>query len=267
MLQSANILNLMALATLLPATFLGFRKNPACDRIFWIILFVAPVGPIWWLWTAFESGWRTDLGATLWVSVAATMIFFIILAVRDSDAWRLVSILSPTALFVGFLATVWSNDKSVMTIAQKPELLIIIHIAVSIATYSLVTIAAVAALAALAQEKALRGKRPIDFTRALPAVTRCDDLILSLLVAGEWVLGVGLLTGAALTYGKSGIFLHLDHKTILTVTAFIIIGGLLVAHFHTGLRGRRAAKVVLVAYLFLTLGYPGVKFVTDIIMA
>ena len=31
--------------------------------------------------------------------------------------------------------------------------------------------------------------------------------------------------------------------------------------------GRRAARYVLVAYLLLTLGYPGVKFVTDVLLA
>ena len=34
-----------------------------------------------------------------------------------------------------------------------------------------------------------------------------------------------------------------------------------------GLRGRVAARGVLIGYLLLTLGYPGVKFVTDVVMA
>ena len=58
-----------------------------------------------------------------------------------------------------------------------------------------------------------------------------------------------------------------DHKTILTVTAFLVIGGLLIAQRVSGVRGRLAARFVLLAYLLLTLGYPGVKFVTDILLA
>jgi ABC-type uncharacterized transport system permease subunit len=38
-------------------------------------------------------------------------------------------------------------------------------------------------------------------------------------------------------------------------------------HYRSGLRGRRAARVVLVAYLLLTLAYPGVKFVTDVLLS
>ena len=81
------------------------------------------------------------------------------------------------------------------------------------------------------------------------------------------MLAIGLATGMALQYGETGKLLIIDHKTILTITAFVVIGGLLAAHFKTGLRGRQAARIVLLAYLLLTLGYPGVKFVTDVIMA
>ena len=68
-------------------------------------------------------------------------------------------------------------------------------------------------------------------------------------------------------YAESGALLTFDHKTVLTVSAFVVIGALLIAHFRTGMRGRAAARLVLVAYLLLTLGYPGVKFVTDVLLA
>jgi ABC-type uncharacterized transport system permease subunit len=42
---------------------------------------------------------------------------------------------------------------------------------------------------------------------------------------------------------------------------------LLWAHHRTGMRGRRAARGVLLAWLLLTLAYPGVKFVTDVLLA
>jgi ABC-type uncharacterized transport system permease subunit len=84
---------------------------------------------------------------------------------------------------------------------------------------------------------------------------------------GEIVLALGLATGMALQWKESGALLKFDHKTVLTVAAFAVIGGLLWAHFKSGLRGRKAARIVLLAYLLLTLGYPGVKFVTDVVMA
>jgi ABC-type uncharacterized transport system permease subunit len=38
-------------------------------------------------------------------------------------------------------------------------------------------------------------------------------------------------------------------------------------HWRTGLRGRRATRFVLTAYLLLTLAYPGVKFVRDVLLS
>ena len=38
-------------------------------------------------------------------------------------------------------------------------------------------------------------------------------------------------------------------------------------HFYTGIRGRAATRFVLLAYLFLTLAYPGVKFVRDVLLS
>jgi ABC-type uncharacterized transport system permease subunit len=78
---------------------------------------------------------------------------------------------------------------------------------------------------------------------------------------------MGLATGMALQYGDTGTLLVFDHKTVLTITAFVVIGGLLAAHYKTGLRGRQAARIVLLAYLLLTLGYPGVKFITDVVLS
>jgi ABC-type uncharacterized transport system permease subunit len=45
-----------------------------------------------------------------------------------------------------------------------------------------------------------------------------------------------------------------------------VIGILLLARYRNGIRGRRAARLALLAYLLLTLAYPGVKFVTDVLI-
>ena len=47
---------------------------------------------------------------------------------------------------------------------------------------------------------------------------------------------------------------------------FAVIVVLWLVHVRTGIRGRRAARYILAAYLLITLAYPGVKFVTDVII-
>ena len=93
-----------------------------------------------------------------------------------------------------------------------------------------------------------------------------EALELQMLRAAESVLGLGILTGMATLYFETGRVMVFDHKTLFSLLAFGIIAVLLVMRTRTGVRGRQAARFVLLAYLFLTLGYPGVKFVTDVLM-
>jgi len=142
-----------------------------------------------------------------------------------------------------------------------------LHILVSVATYGLLTIAAIAGFAVLVQERALKGKRRGALNQILPAIASCERLQVGLLAVSEVVLGLGLLTGMATQYFVSGAVVAFDHKTLFSLLAFAVIGALLVAQAKSGIGGRRAARLVLLAYLLLTLAYPGVKFVTDVLLA
>jgi ABC-type uncharacterized transport system permease subunit len=141
-----------------------------------------------------------------------------------------------------------------------------LHVAVSVLTYALCTLAAVAAAAVFLQERALKAKRPNRFSGLLPAITRAEVLQLRFLSAAEIVLLVGIATGMAERYYGDGALLAFDHKTLFSLLAFGLIAVLLLLHQKSGLRGRRAARLVLIAYLLLTLAYPGVKFVTDVLV-
>jgi ABC-type uncharacterized transport system permease subunit len=137
---------------------------------------------------------------------------------------------------------------------------------VSVVAYGLLTLAAVAGAAVVLQERALKTKRPTAFTRQLPAVADGEALQERLLLASAVVLGVALVTGSALSWRETGMLLRLDHKTVLSLATFLVIIVLLWLHHRQGLSERRAARYVLVAYLLLTLAYPGVKFVTDVVI-
>ena len=57
-----------------------------------------------------------------------------------------------------------------------------------------------------------------------------------------------MLSGMATEYLTTGALMRFEHKTLLSSLAFLVIAALLVAHLRTGVRGRRAARLVLVAH-------------------
>ena len=260
------IFSLSALVALVPSAFLGWRPDRSRDGVYWALLAVAVAGPLAWAVAQTSESWHTGLSTTLWVTVAATMVVFAVLAAATRKAWQLTMLVAPYMVSVGILATIWQHAPE-KSLGDAPAGWIGVHIAFSVTTYALVTIGAIAALGAFLQERALKAKKPTAMTRLLPSVADCEFLLVRLLVAGETVLALGLATGMAVQYTETGRVLAFDHKSILTITAFAVIGGLLIAHFRSGMRGRKAARLVLLAYLLLTLGYPGVKFVTDVLMS
>jgi len=88
-----------------------------------------------------------------------------------------------------------------------------------------------------------------------------------LLILSEIVLGLGLATGMALEYLESGSLWKFDHKTLLSLLAFLLIGALLTGRRVCGVRGQIAARVILSAYLLLFLAFFGVKFVQQVLLS
>lgn len=262
------LLSLSALAALVPASLQALRPAPARDATFWGLLAIAVGGPSAWVLAHMTGTWQTGLAPTLWVTVAATMLLYAVTAAATRDAWRLAPLLVPYMLVLGIIATIWQRVPGQPLIAGNADgAWVGVHIAIAVTTYAFVTIAAIAAFAAFLKERALKRKRPNRLSRLLPSVADCDRLLVGLLQVGEAVLALGLVTGMALQYRETGQVMVFNHKTLLTIAAFVVIGGLLVCHYGSGVRGRLAARIVLLAYLLLTLGYPGVKFVTDVLMA
>lgn len=266
---------LIAVVSLLPAALVMHRNTQpgdardenAPDVAFWAALALGVLGPVVWAMAQLSNQWHTGLGSALWVSVAATMALFAMLSWSVAHAWRLTPLIAPYMMLMGLIAVLAPAETRLMASDSGVDGWLVLHIVVSVATYALVTVAAVAALAAFLQDRALKSKRPTKLTHKLPSVADCEFLTVRLLGWGEGILGVDLITGMGANYKAAGQVLTFDHKTVLSLLAFLVIGGLLFAHHKTGMRGRKAARLVLLGYLLLTLGYLGVKVVTDVILA
>ena len=272
-MESSLLFNAAALASLAPAGLLHLRhggrphQSGRPDGVFWAALAVALAGSTAWAASLLGADWRTGFSITLWVSIAASLALFMGLSAITRNGWRLTPLLLPYLLLLGVIATIWTQAPGQPLNVRPGADWLGVHILISVLTYGLLTIAAVAGLAVVLQEGAMKRKHPTRLTPVLPSVADAEGLQIRLLVAGEIVLGIDLITGIAAQYTGSGIFLSLDHKTLLSLLAFAVIALLLLAHWRTGIRGRRMASYLLVAYLLLSLAYPGVKFVTDVLMS
>ncbi len=259
-MNASLLLSLSALAALVPA---ALARSP---RVYWWMLGVAIAGPALWLAIALGGEWRTGLATALWLSVLASLLLFVVIAAINPVAQRLTTLLLAYLILLGALATIWQHAPERPLAGNPPPAWLQVHILVAVAAYGFLTLAAVAGMGVVLQERALKRKSPTRFSHRLPSVAEGETLQVRLLTASWIVLAAALATGIAIDWVEYRVLLNFDHKTVLSLLAFVTIGALLVVHHRTGLRGRRAARYVLVAYLLLTLAYPGVKFVTDVLI-
>lgn len=264
------VYSLSALAALLPAAVFTVRRASARpEPLFWLLLAVALVGSASYGFAQASAGWNAAFAQALWLSITVTLAVFLVLARLADEAWRLARLLLPYLSGLAVLAVLGGSASGALPPGSAGAAAggwLLVHIVLSLVTYAFVTLAAIAAVAVVLQERALKARTPSDFLRSLPSIADAERLEVRLLAGAEAVLFLGILTGIAQALASGDALMPLDHKTIFVLLAFVMIAVVLALRLRSGLRGRGAARIALVAYLFLTLAYPGVKFVTDVII-
>lgn len=255
-----------ALLALIPSALLPYRRDGGRDSMFWLLLGVGLFGSILTVVVLFSPGWRTGLSSALWATVAVSLALFAAVSALSGQAWRLSPLMLPYLIVIGVLATIWQGSPERSLAAGSLGGWTEAHIVLALLAYGVLTIGAVAGTGVFVQERALKAKRPTRLSRLLPSIADGERLQVRMMSLSLVLLGCGLATGVASRYVLDGRLVAWDHKTVLSLVTFIVLVVLLAAQMRSGLRGRRAARIVLLAYLLLTLAYPGVKFVTDVLI-
>jgi len=216
------------------------------------------------------DGWVSGFSPSLWVIVVASLLIFLVGAMLDQRIRGLSLLVALYALPLSILATIWSKTAHIEKLPAIPDTWTLVHVATAVMTFALLTLAACAGIAVLLRERALKRKSATGLTnrlvRGLPSVHDAEKLEFQLLSATAALLAVGIVSGMTVSLIHDGPFFVTDHKSILTLVAFAAILVMLIAHWRFGLRGRTAVRYLLGAHLALTLAYPGVKFVTDVLL-
>jgi ABC-type uncharacterized transport system permease subunit len=194
-----------------------------------------------------------------------SLIAFAALNLVNAEAFRLAALLLPYLIIYAVLALLFASF-SEPTPAVASAGWFRAHVILAIASYGVLTLGAIAGLAVLIQERALKRRQTGWAELALPPLLVAEDLQIKLLLWAAIFMAAALASGFASTFMETGALPELTHKVLLSLLAFLVLVILLVTHRVTGIRGRRAARWVLAGYLLLTLGYPGVKFVKDVLL-
>jgi len=256
-----------AVSTLLLLSILAALGRLERNALGWLLLAAAVVGGVAPALVELQGGWRTGLAASLHVTAAVCLIVFAASAVLNAATLRLAALVGPYVtllILLGALVLVLQTEPP-MDVA--PGAWFAGHVLLSIGAYAALTLAAIAACGVLLLERAFKARVQSWATRVLPPLSETEGLQNVLLKLAAILLLLALATGAANELLIEGQPLAFTHKILLSFLGFAVVLGLLILHHRTGLRGRRAARWLLTGYLLLTLAYPGVKFVREILMS
>lgn len=214
-----------------------------------------------------REGWPRSAAFALWMSASAVTVAFSLLApmirsLRPLGAWvaGYGTLATALSLFLSLLQPAAAAPAAVIMLDVTAYL---IHVAPGVITYALVSLAALNALATLWHARKL--KRRSSAAEAVPSLTDAQRLTSRLLFAAAFILAAGIASGFALSL-VAGLGFHLDHKALFSLLALLAIIAIVALDRYAGLGGRRAARLVLAVFLLLTLAYPGVKIVFDMVL-
>ncbi|NKF22527.1 cytochrome C assembly family protein [Solimonas marina] len=139
-----------------------------------------------------------------------------------------------------------------------------LHIALSLFSAGLLTLAAVQSILLAVQDRLLHRSQLTHLARALPPVQTMERLLFQLIAIGFVLLSLTLISG--MWFIRNWMAQHLAHKTILSITAWLIFGTLLWGRFRHGWRGRTAIRWALAGYAMLILAYFGSKLILEEIL-
>lgn len=139
-----------------------------------------------------------------------------------------------------------------------------IHIIISIAAYSVLSLAAVQALLVAIQDKHLHEKHPGGFIRALPPLQTMESLLFQMIGVGFVMQSLSLVSG--FVYLDDMFAQHLVHKTFFSLLAWLVFAILLWGRWKFGWRGKTAIRWTLGGFVSLLLAYLGSKLVLELML-
>ena len=168
-------LQIIGLVSLLPLTVMALTNRLQRNLAFWMLLLGCAVVCLSVFGRSITDGWQAGFSAALWASMAVSLLVFIGVAVINAEAYRLSGLLLPYLMGLGLIALLFSAYAE-----AAPEIgsaaWFQVHVLLALASYGIMTLAAIAGLAVLIQERALKQRRTGWAERTLPPLSTAENL-------------------------------------------------------------------------------------------
>ncbi|MDO9163329.1 MAG: cytochrome c biogenesis protein CcsA [Methylococcaceae bacterium] len=258
------VIAIFSIATYLLSAILITRhiSQSATNRTSIYLAWLAICGHAAYIVLIFKENDGFNFSFTSTASFIAFIVSLILLiAAIDKPVEKLGIVLFPTsALMLGLAATTSSQPHFLRTYNWEMGT----HILTSIVAFSLLNIAALQAILLAIQNQQLKSHPPKRLIRSLPSLQTMESLLFQMITAGLLFLTVSLITG--FIFVDDLFAQHLAHKTVLSLTAWIIFSSLLLGRIRYGWRGKTAIRWTLIGFGALLLAYFGSKLVLELIL-
>jgi len=135
------------------------------------------------------------------------------------------------------------------------------HILIALIAYALLTLAAIHALMHIQLDRALKRKQISRLMQHMPSLVDIEIHMFAQVRWVVWLLGIGIAFGLSWQWQSMGHLEVLHHKMLLSFIAWAVLLWLVTVQRGGKIRGNKASRMVLTAYVLLLLAYFGVKLV------
>ena len=148
--------------------------------------------------------------------------------------------------------------------AHQLNSFMVIHILLSIVSYSLLAIATLQALLLAYQSRQLKSHHVRSVIGVFPPLQTMETLLFDLVWAGFILLTLSIATG--IIFIDDLFEQQLSHKLVFSLLSWAIYSVLLGGRHFVGWRGKTAINWVLAGFIMLILAYFGSKFVLEFLL-
>ena len=206
----------------------------------------------------FNLGFYNALSAIFWLTVLVYWLANLKHELHSLQAF----VLPPAAIFALVPALEVNNHY----LPQAAQPLFMVHIGIALLAYSLFTFASLHALLMLFAERSLHNKPTLIKLPSFPPLMVMEGLLFRVITIGFVLLTFTLISGMLFSEQIFGKPMQYNHKTIFSISSWIIYGWLLFGRYQYGWRGKKAINLTLIGFVLLLLAYVGSKFILQVLL-